>query len=133
MNKIKHWVTDYRFILLLFTVLGIAASVQSLMLSSKKNKSEQQYTHYNNYVIFKQSFFHLKDDKDLYSPYPDEHWDLYKYSPTFALFFGLFALLPDGIGVMLWNLLNSLILVFAIYYLPKLSLQQKGLILLTCA
>ena len=107
MSKIKHWITNYRFILFLFIILGIAASAQSLLLSSK-NQSERKYTHYNNYVIFKQSFFHLIDHKDLYAPYPDEHWDLYKYSPTFAFFFGIFALLPDSIGVMLWNLLNHL-------------------------
>jgi hypothetical protein len=62
--------------------------------------------------------------------YPEEHWDLYKYTPTFSVFFACFNILPDWLGLSLWNLLNALVLLFAIYYLPRLSLYQKGLILL---
>jgi hypothetical protein len=53
------------------------------------------YKDYNVYVIFKQAFFHLIAQKNLYILYPHEHWDLYKYSPTFALFIVLLAYLPD--------------------------------------
>ena len=30
------------------------------------------YSHYNNYIIFKQSFYHLIAQKDLYVHYPQE-------------------------------------------------------------
>jgi len=45
------------------------------------------YSHYNNYIIFKQSFYHLIAQKDLYIHYPQEQYDLFKYPPTFALLF----------------------------------------------
>jgi hypothetical protein len=88
------------------------------------------YTNYNNYTIFKKSFQHLQNDQDLYVLYPDEHWDLYKYTPSFSVFFGLFNFLPDWLGLNLWNLLNALLLFASVYYLPRLTKPQKGWVLL---
>jgi hypothetical protein len=133
MQRLLHWISNYRIILLLFAATALVASAQSLFLGQKKYLAGGiEYNTYNNYTIFKQSFFHLVDEKDIYFPYPLEHWDIYKYSPTFALLFGVFAVLPDAIGLTLWNLLNALILVLAVYYLPRLTAKQKGLILLAC-
>ncbi len=86
------------------------------------------YTHYNNYMTFKHSFIHLIQNKDLYIEYPDEHWDLYKYSPTFALFMFPFYYLPNLLGLLLWDLLNSLFLFFAIKSL-HIHDRTKSLIL----
>jgi hypothetical protein len=122
-----------KIIIVLFILAAVAASVQSLLRKEKVfNEGGKTYTCYNNYVVFKQSHFHLTQNKDLYTPYPDEHWDLYKYSPAFALFFGAFAYLPDFLGLILWNLLNALLLLAAVYYLPNISDRQKGMILLAC-
>eukprot|EP01036_Dinobryon_divergens_P007620 gene7620-10167_t len=60
--------------------------------------------------ILASAFFHLLDGKDLYIMYPAECWDLFKYSPAFALFMGVFAWLPDIAGLTLWNLLNAMLL-----------------------
>lgn len=133
MQRLIQWISNRRFVILLFLLLAIIASLQSYFLTQKKFQAGGiQYNEYNNYTIFKQSFFHLIERKDLYFPYPMEHWDLYKYSPTFSLLFGGFAMLPDAIGLSLWNTLNALLLVFAVFYLPHLNNKQKGLILLTC-
>ncbi len=78
----------------------------------------KQLTEYNNYLIFKNSFFHLLHGTNLYGIYPSEHWDFYKYSPTFALCMGAIAYLPDVVGLSIWNLANVLVLVFAIRRLP---------------
>lgn len=75
--------------------------------------------HYNNYIIFKQSFFHLIEQKDLYQLYLTEQWDLFKYSPTFSLLMAPMALLHDVLGLFIWNLLNALVLFFAIWKLPN--------------
>ena len=83
---------------------------------------------YNNYVIFKQSYFHLIQGKDLYCIYPASYWDLYKYSPTFALFMAPFAYLPDYLGLPLWNLLNALALLFAVRLLPFSTKTQTLLL-----
>ncbi|WP_247232577.1 glycosyltransferase family 87 protein [Telluribacter sp. SYSU D00476] len=61
--------------------------------------------------------------------YPEEQWDLYKYTPTFSALFGLFALFPDWVGLSLWNLVNALVLLFAVYRLPHLRDVEKGLVL----
>lgn len=133
MKTIIRWISNYKFILILFLALAIFASLQSYFLTQKHFRAGGiMYHDYNNYTIFKQSFFHLIEDKDLYFPYPMEHWDLYKYSPTFSLLFGVFAGMPDVVGLSMWNILNALLLVLAVYYLPKLDNTQKGLILVTC-
>ncbi len=93
-----------------------------------------EYTRYNNYVIFKQSFVHLIEGKDLYQLFPLDHWDLYKYSPTFALLMAPFAQLPDALGLFCWNLLNTLILFFALWRLPAAAPNTRywmlGLVLI---
>ena len=64
----------------------LAITSQSILRSPKTFEPNGiTYTHYNNYIIFKQSYFHLIENKDLYTLYPNEHWDYYKYSPTFSL------------------------------------------------
>lgn len=123
-------VENKKALILLFLAVAVFASLQAYFADLKTfEPAGVLYTTYNNYVIFRQSLFHLVQDKDLYILYEKEQWDLYKYSPAFALFFGVFALLPDAAGLMLWNLTNSLVLVLAVYYLPKISLRNKGLML----
>lgn len=77
---------------------------------------------YNNYIIFKQSFFHLIEGVDIYKHFNTEHYDLFKYSPTFALYMSVLAYLPDFLGLFFWNFLN----VFVLYYsFSKLKLTSK--------
>lgn len=133
MKFIVRAISNYKVILVIVLLFAIFASLQSFMPKVKTFDAEGiHYTHYNNYIIFKQSFVHLSENKDLYILYPEEQWDLYKYSPAFSLFFGVFAIFPDVIGLNLWNILNALILMFAIYYLPKFTVTQKGLIIIIC-
>ncbi|MEN0005836.1 MAG: glycosyltransferase family 87 protein [Bacteroidota bacterium] len=121
-----------KILIALYLIITIAITFQSFALGPKTFLEDGEvYTHYNNYIIFKQSFFHLIENKDLYILYPEEHWDLYKYSPTFPLFFSVFAVLPDTVGLGLWNLLNMLLFVAAVYFFPKLDHRQKIIVLLT--
>jgi hypothetical protein len=62
----------------------------------------------NNFLIFRSAFDHLVGGIDMYVPHPAEHADLFKYSPTFALLFAPFRVLPYGPALLLWNLLNVL-------------------------
>jgi len=84
------------------------------------------YSHYNNYIIFKQSFFHLIARQDLYIHYPLEQYDLFKYPPTFALLFAPFSMVPDYLGYSVWTALNLLLPVFAIYKLQGVSSRIKA-------
>src|ERR1700756_713117 len=132
MNRFTKTITNPKFIFILFLILTIFATLQSYLLTKPHPApGEWPYTYYNNYVIFKQSFFHLIHKQDLYAVYPNEYWDPYKYSPVFTLFFAPLSILPDAIGLFLWNLLNSFILFIAIYKLPKINVKHKSLMLLT--
>lgn len=88
-------------------VIGLITA-QNILLSSFGYETEMK-SFYNNYLIFKHSFFHLLDGSNLYGSFPEVVTDKFKYSPTFALFFGVFAYLPDFIGLFLWNALNGLV------------------------
>lgn len=130
-QKVQQLLTHRTFLVALYALFALFASIQSLVLEPKPNPENGIiYSNYNNYVIFERSFHHLKNQQDLYCLYPEEHWDLFKYTPTFAVFFGFFASLPDWAGLSLWNLLNALILLSAVYYLPRLNQTQKGWVLL---
>ena len=94
--------------------------------------SEIIYTKYNNYVIFKNSFFHLIHGQDLYKYYLAEQWDLYKYSPSFSFLFGTLVYLPDAIGLLLWNLLNVIPVLYGLKLLSTISNRNKSYILLFC-
>jgi hypothetical protein len=131
MERTLHFVENRKYLFFLVLMVAILASMQSYFGSMKTFvEGGPLYTNYNNYVIFRQSFFHLLQGKDLYQLYEAEQWDLYKYSPAFALLFGAFAWMPDLLGLTLWNLLNGLALFFALYYLPAPDQRRKGLILL---
>lgn len=68
----------------------------------------------NNFIIFKNSFFHLIQHHSLYGAYDAEQYDLYKYSPTFALLFAPFAVLPTYVGAVLWAICNATLLFVAV-------------------
>ena len=82
----------------------------------------------NNYSIYKQVFWHVIHQKNLYQPYPLEYRDINHYGPLFSLVIAPFAFLPDWMGCILWCLLNAWILFFAIM---KLTItKQKQLIII---
>jgi glycosyl transferase family 87 len=105
----SRWAVAGAYLLLAWT-----ASIQQWSLK----RPGDPYTHYNNYVIFRQSFFHLIAHRDLYTLYLSEHWDYFRYSPSFAVAFGAFAWMPDLAGLLLWNTLNAAVLVLGWFALP---------------
>jgi hypothetical protein len=129
-DRLKNIISDKRIILTIIILFALAASIQSLIGTKTKHDGGVVDNKYNNYTIFEKSFEHLKNYQDLYILYPEEHWDLYKYTPSFSVFFAVFNIFPDWLGLSLWNLLNAIVLLLAIYYLPKLSSYHKGLILI---
>ena len=100
----------YQFIILSVLILAaFGVSIQVLNLPPRIN-GDSVFTHYNNYLIFKDSFFHLIEGNNLYTSYPTDYWDLYKYSPIFSLFMGGLAWMPNWAGLLCWNLLNVIVL-----------------------
>jgi len=109
--------TDHRFILAVYIAIAVAVSVHKYSLGDKF-LGDRPHTRYNNFSIFKQSSAHLLHHQDLYELYPEEHWDYFKYSPTFAFLAIPLNYIPDLLGLVLWNLANAWALFFALRCLP---------------
>ena len=128
MNK---WIKQEKLIYGL--ILGLVVIVISLIQVSAHTDAYEptgyNHTKYNNYVIFRNSFFHLIDNKDLYTAHRDVQFDLYKYSPTFALAMAPMAVLPDWLGLMVWNALNAFVLLFALMKIPMHNSKARWLMM----
>jgi len=70
--------------------------------------------HSNNLSIFRSASLNLFAGRDLYAAHPEQHFDFYKYSPTFALLFAPLAYLPFALAFLCWSLLNGLLLWYAL-------------------
>lgn len=125
-ERIIRLITTPQILLGLFIVLAVGAS---LIEYGKGSKADTQ-THYNNFMIFRTSFYNLINGVDLYVHHPEQYYDLYKYPPVFALFFGLFAWMPVWLGLICWNLLNTIVLFSAILSIKRFNQQQKAFALL---
>lgn len=81
----------------------------------------------NNFIVYRNSFYHLIHRSRMYGFIPAEQDDQFMYSPTFALLFAPFALPPKYIGIVLWCVFNVIILFYAIRLLP-FEERKKALI-----
>lgn len=115
--KKPHWIAT----ILTFILVGIF-TIQNYVLDTYEVNGVT-VSFYNNYLIFKQSFFSLIENLNLYTNHRPIHVDYFKYSPTFALFFGLFAPIPTLLGLFIWNMLNAL--VFYVIWQMDLSNQKN--------
>src|SRR5436190_12404248 len=84
------------FVALLWIGAIVATTVQHGVVSEN-----------NNFRIFRAASRHLVAGANLYAAYPAEHFDFFKYSPTFALLFAPFAWIPFAPAMLLWNALNA--------------------------
>jgi len=126
-NPTKFNFSKFSFLLNPKYIFGILVILAGLI-------AVKQFTNgsYNNYSIFKYTFWHLIESKSLYDHYPAEYWDRNHYGPVFAIFIAPFALLPDYLGMFFWNVCSVLVFAFGIYSLP-LSNKIKAIITLICA
>ena len=119
--KPLNWLYIYGF-------LGMFSALH-LYISTQVSPKLGWPTHYNNYLIFKTSFNHLIDYKDLYIEHLSDHIDYFKYSPSFAALMLPFTFVPDWLGLPLWNILNALVLATALIHLPHIQNHLKAPIL----
>ncbi len=124
-----NWLFNLRFIAALYFAVTVTISLLQYY-QGNKTFDNRTYTRYNNYVIFTHSYQHLAQYQNPYQQWPDEHWDLYKYSPTFCLLIYPFTLLPNLPGLAIWNLLNAFVLFTAIYFMKGISEKLKATALL---
>ena len=124
MEKLSRLVKAKPLIIALWYGLSLFHVIKSVVLG-------HNHIH-NNYFVFKYNFLHVINQQNLYAAYPANYFDLNHYGPVFAFVIAPFALLPDSVGVILWVVFNSWIVLKAIQLLP-IKHEQYLLILLLCA
>ena len=112
MNKIKHFFalpffTQRKYIMGLWLVLAFVSGLKQYLIGS-----------YNNYKIFAYVYHHTVQKLPLYVEYPSQYFDSNHYGPFFSVIIGLFAVLPDGVGIVLWNIFNTFLLTLGVFKLP---------------
>jgi len=117
MKKLIKFSGSFKGLVAVYLLVFLIVTLHRLLISE---------TSFNNYDIFRYSFIHLLQGKNLYLAYPDQYFDLYKYSPAFALLMAPFWWLPRIPGVFLWNLLNALLPLSAIKMLPLKEKHQTA-------
>jgi hypothetical protein len=115
--------TNKKYITAIWFLVSIISSLKQYLLGNSFK--------YNNYLIYKNVFFHTIHKTSLYATYPNEYFDHNHYGAIFSLIIAPFALMPDWLGMTLWSVFNTAILVYAINKLP-LKYAQINLILWIC-
>ena len=106
------------------TVLWFLVPFIALLIEAQK-----EAVFINNYLIFKNVFWHSLHQEHLFQLYPDQYFDKNHYGPLFAVLIAPFAILPNYLGLLLWGMINVSLLFYAVGKLP-VSFWGKNIILL---
>lgn len=121
-----------KIIISIWVIITIITALKQFLVSQKAlSINDFLNTKINNYLIFKNVFFHTLNEQNLYAEYPNLYFDHNHYGPIFSIIIAPFALLPDAIGIVFWCLLNAIVLIYAITKLP-LSKEKNNLLLIIC-
>lgn len=121
-TKILKFISNPKYIFGIYLILSVVLALIRYRLGA---------LNYNNYLIFKNVFWHTWEQKNLYLLYPDLYFDSNHYGIFFSILIAPFAILPDWLGVPLWNLANTILLLFAYNKLP-FSLEKKAWLAWLC-
>ena len=113
LKSILNFLFQKRIIICIYILLAIVASLKQYLNGS-----------FNNYLIFKYVFWHTWEQKPLYES-DTAYLDSNHYGPFFSILIAPFAILPDWLGMLLWNLVNTIVLLIAIFKLPLSERHQK--------
>ncbi|MEQ1553755.1 MAG: glycosyltransferase family 87 protein [Ferruginibacter sp.] len=114
MQKVKQYLLkadflkDYKLAILLWFGLVILAILLTILHNSGNN----------NFLIFRQVYFHTTAFKNLYTQYPLEYGDVNLYGPIFSIVIAPFALFSIFWGSFFWLLFLASVLFYAIMQLP---------------
>jgi hypothetical protein len=122
MLKLQKLIVNKPFVYTLYFGLSLFAVVKSVITNRI----------HDNYFVYKYGFIDVVHRISPFGLVRGPGHDLYHYGPVFALVMAPFAVLPDGLGVILWVLFNAWALYMAIKLLPFKE-SQNVIILLICA
>ena len=101
----KPFFTDPRTLVGLWLLLPVVAALLKLSKC-------------NNFLIFKYVFWHAWGQLPLYEPYPAEYFDTNHYGPAFSMVIAPFAVVPQWLGLLLWEVMLAMSLYVAVRRLP---------------
>ena len=99
----KPFFSKYSTVMGLWALLGVIAWITKYFPGK-----------YNNFSIFRQSFWHTLNELPLYAAYPEEYNDIFHYGPVFSLVIAPFAITPLWLGLLTWSVAQSLFLFWAV-------------------
>lgn len=109
----------------LWFAIAAVAAVAELLHGAIVN-----HTHINNYLIFKEVFWHTVHKENLYAEYPLLYEDTNHYGPLFSMLIAPFALLGNYAGCFLWCMANAAFLYYAVRQLPIDEKKQQVVLLI---
>lgn len=115
-EKLKVFLTDHRTVLWLWMIIAVTGMTRF------------GHGRENNFLIFRQAYWHVVDQLPLYVHYPEEYFDLNLYGPVFSLVIAPFAIPPIWLGMLLWLITLALFLYVAV----KHNVLTKGQLLFVC-
>jgi len=92
---------DYRLLFGLWMLLAVVAALMKM------------HSH-NNFLIFRGVFWHTWQQTSLFAEYPQEYWDVNHYGPLFSMVIAPFSVVPEWVGLLLWCLVLTLFLWWAV-------------------
>ena len=105
----------------------VYAAIALMVIGLTAQRSYYPHPHWT-FWIFRASFWHLVHGQNLYAHYGNH--DLFKYSPTAALFFAPFAWPSFAVGLLLWNAVNAAALIVAMNLILNRNDTTLALVLL---
>ncbi len=111
-KKLLRFFCREEIILAVYFLASVLIGIQHYMGGALK---------YNNFLVFRNSVFHLLEHKNLYIEYPAEYFDLFLYHPSFSILFFPLSFLPVSVSLVLWLVFCSFLLFYAIKKLPVSS------------
>jgi hypothetical protein len=124
-KRLSAYLADPRILLGLYLLAAAVVALHKMALGGFE-MGGRIYPPYQNYIAFRNAFFHLLARQDLYAAFPmDQQADLFKYTPTWALLMAPIAALPYTAGALAWNMLNAGALFAAVIWVPTVSRRAR--------
>lgn len=114
-EKFIRFISNPRYIFGIYLLVSVVSAVLKYLSGPLS---------YNNYLIFRNVFTNTLAQRNIYLQYPDVHFDSNHYGVFFSVLIAPFAILPDWLGIVLWNVANTSVFLFAIHKLPFSSRKK---------
>jgi hypothetical protein len=105
-NYIIQLILNYKFLFFIYIIAAIITSIQKYIQTNGTLV----------YLIYRNAALQIHPFIDIYQRFPNIK-DIFLYSPTFAVFFKLFAYLPVLAGCILWNILSICLFLIGVHLL----------------